>query len=86
MSYGIFLKQSNLFLPLSFFQILSSYLCGTNKVYLIESPGNVIDIHFYSDTSVTGTGFDITFREINGKYINLHLFTSGTFGRVKEKE
>ena len=60
------------------FQILSSYLCGTNKDYLIESPANVTDIHFFSDNSVTGSGFAITYREINGNKIKFDLFTAGT--------
>ena len=68
------------------FQILSSYICGTNKDYLIESPANVTDIHFFSDNSVTGSGFVITYREINGNNIKFDLFTAGTPGSGGEEK
>lgn len=44
--------------------------CGSNIPPLIISVSNVLFVRFYSDVSVSGAGFNATYTQIDGKYIN----------------
>ena len=49
------------------FQIFSNVLCGQNKRYLMKFTSTIVEIHFYSDASTNGAGFNITYHQEDGK-------------------
>ena len=43
--------------------------CGNQEPQPVETPGNVAKIRFRTDSSVSGTGFSLSYQAESGEYL-----------------